>query len=72
MSLPLADLGTIKVHPEVHAVLRAFARMENEKELNAFVRRILHEWAKERVHALNLANEFAKERGLTGITGDWE
>lgn len=71
MSLELKDLPTIKVHPEVHAMLKANA-MYGDVEINALCREILHKWAT-RQHEINVrAHELAKANGLSGITGDWK
>ena len=71
MSLELKELSSIKVHPEVHALLRANALCKNI-EMNALCRDILHKWAREQ-HEINVkATEIARASGLSGITGDWK
>ena len=71
MSLELKELPVIKVHPEVHAMLKANA-VCTDVEINAFCREILHKWAT-RQHEINTkAADLAKASGLSGITGDWK
>ena len=71
MSLELQDLPTIKVHQEVHCLLKAHAQV-HKQELNALVREIIHAWAKTQVHVFSVANDLAKSKGLTEISGDWK
>ncbi len=71
MSLELADLGSVKVHQEVHCMLKAHA-LVNKQEMNALAREIIHEWAAKQFHAFSLAQELAKAKELPGITGDWK
>lgn len=71
MSLELTDLGRVKVHPEVHALLTAQASI-SECDTNALVRGILHDWATKQFHVISVANSIAISKGLSGITGDWK
>ena len=71
MSLELQDVGSIKVHPEVHALLKATAHVERI-EMNALIRDVLHAWASKRTDALSMATELVKAKGLPGISGDWK
>jgi len=71
MSLELQDVGAIKVHPEVHALIKGTAVIERI-EMNALIREILHEWAAKRVDAMSMAVALAKAKGLSEITGDWK
>ena len=71
MSLELQDLPTIKVHPEVHCLLKAHAQVR-EKEINAVVREIIHAWASKQVHVMSVARDIANSKELSGITGDWK
>ena len=71
MSLELQDVGTIKVHPEVHALLKASAHMDR-LDMSAFIRDLLHAWASKQVDARTMAEQLAKSKGLSGITGDWK
>jgi hypothetical protein len=71
MALPLTDLPSIKVHPEVHCLLKANATV-NQKDVNALVREILHEWALRQFHVFSMATDLAKAKELSGITGDWQ
>lgn len=71
MSLELADLGSVKVHQEVHCLLKAHA-MVNKQEMNALAREILHEWASKQFQAFSLAQEIARAKELAGITGEWK
>lgn len=71
MALELQDVGTIKVHPEVHALLKATAIAE-KTEMSAKVREVLHDWARRQFDTYSLATELVKAKGLSGITGDWK
>ena len=71
MSLELQDLPTIKVHQEVHALLKAHSAV-HKQEINALVREILHLWASDYVSVWSMANDFAKAKQLPGISGDWK
>ena len=71
MSLELQDVGAIKVHPEVHALLKATAITER-LEMNALIRDVLHKWAKNRVDAMSMATDLVKAKGLREITGGWQ
>lgn len=71
MALELQDLPTIKVHLEVHCLLKAHAQV-HDKEINAVVREIIHAWASQQVHVMSVAEAFAKAKELPGITGDWK
>lgn len=71
MSLDLADLGSVKVHQEVHCLLKAHA-LVNKQEMNALAREIIHDWASKQFQAFSLAQEIAKSKDLTGITGEWK
>lgn len=71
MSLDLSDLGSIKVHPEVHCLIKAHALI-NKQEMAALAREIIHEWASKQHQAFSLAQDLAKAKELPGITGDWK
>ena len=55
MSLELADLGSVKVHQEVHCLLKAHA-LVNKQEMNALAREIIHEWAAKQFHEIGRAS----------------
>ena len=71
MSLELQDVGTVKVHPEVHALLKA-AALSERVDMNAFIRDVLHLWASKQVDMHTMAHQLAVAKGLSGITGDWK
>ena len=71
MSLDLTELPTIKVHPHVHALLKAQS-LKEKRDMNQLVRAILHVWAFEKVDVISMANEFLKSKDLPEITGDWD
>ncbi len=70
MALELQDVGGVKVHPEVHALLKARAAAE-KTEMVTFIRELLHAWARKEFDTFTLANDLAKAKGLSGIVGDW-
>lgn len=71
MALDLQDLPSIKVHTEVHSLLKAHAHV-HKQEINALVREILHDWASKQFDVFSMANSLCKSKDLTGITGDWK
>lgn len=71
MSLDLQDVGAIKVHPEVHAMLKAQAYVDRI-EMNVLIRDLLHDWATKQNDARTMAEQLAKAKGLSGISGDWK
>ncbi len=71
MALDLQDIGAVKVHPEVLALLTAKSQMEKMDRV-AFIRRLLHEWARKEFDTFKLAEKIAISNDLTGITGDWK
>lgn len=69
MSLPLHDLGNVKVNEATHSLLRARA-MSKRMDLTSFTREILDSWATEELHVFSIANEIHKAKELGEITGD--
>lgn len=64
MSLPLHDLGNVKVKERTHSLLRARA-MSKRMDINAITREILDAWADEELHVFSVAAHIhqAKELG---------
>ena len=71
MALELQDLGSIKVHQEVHALLKAYASV-HKQEMNSLVREIVHTWAQKQFDVMSMATSLAKAKDLPGITGEWQ
>lgn len=69
MSLPLHDLGNVKVSQATHSLLRARA-LAKRQDVIAFAREILDQWATEELHVFSMANEIHKAKELGEITGD--
>ena len=69
MSLPLRDLGNIKVSETTHSLLRARA-MSKRVDLAAFARELLDAWANEELHVFSIANEIHQAKELGEITGE--
>jgi hypothetical protein len=71
MALELQDVGSVKVHPEVHAMLKAKA-MCQKVEMVTLIRQVLHDYVRVDFDTYSLAVELVKAKGLSGITGDWK
>lgn len=69
MSLPLHDLGNVKVDETTHSLLRARA-LSKRMDVTALARELLDAWASEELHVLSMANEIHKAKELGEITGD--
>jgi hypothetical protein len=67
MSLPLHDLGNVKVSQATHSLLRAKA-MGKRMDVSAFAREILDQWASDELHIFSMANEIHKSKELGEIT----
>lgn len=69
MSLPLHDLGSVKVDETTHSLLRARA-LSKRLDTTAFAREILDAWASEELHVLSVAQDIHESKGFGKITGD--
>jgi hypothetical protein len=69
MSLPLHDLGNVKVDERTHSMLRARA-MAKRIDLSAFVRELLDNWATEELHVFSMAADLHESKGFGAIHGD--
>ena len=67
MSLPLHDLGNVKVDETTHSLLRARATAKR-LDVTAFAREILDAWAAEELHVFSLANDIHHAKELGEIT----
>lgn len=67
MSLPLHDLGNVKVTETTHSLLRARA-LAKRMDVTAFAREILDQWANEDLHVLSMANQIHEAKGFGEIT----
>lgn len=71
MSLPLHDLGSVKVTETTHSMLRARA-LAKRIDLTAFVRELLDQWANEELHVFSVAQDLHESKGFGKITKDCE
>ncbi len=71
MSLPLHDLGSIKVSEQVHSYLRAKAQ-GHRVDVATLVRNIVHEHVLREIEVFRVANEIHQAKGLGGIAEDRE
>lgn len=69
MSLPLHDLGSIKVSEVTHSLLKAEAMSQN-METSSLARAVLDKWAADRLHVLSLADQLHEAKGFGKITGE--
>lgn len=70
MSLPLCDLGKVKVKAETCAVLEAVAQARGGVDRVALVREILEDWTDAQVHNATVILSALKREGLAGTKGD--
>lgn len=71
MSIPLHDLGSIKVSERDHSFLRAKA-LKKGIDVSALVRQVVHEYVESEVGVFSLAQEIHHTKGLGTITEDRE
>ena len=71
MALELVDLPGIKVHPEVHAFIKAKAEIQRVN-MNELVRQILHDVVLREISIFTLADKHCKDKELSGLTGDFK
>lgn len=71
MSLPLKDIGSVKLSERDHSFLRAEALTLNV-ELTSLVRNLVHEYVSKRIDVLRLANDLHQSKGLGGVLEDNE
>jgi hypothetical protein len=69
MSLPLHDLGSIKVTERDHSYLRARA-LSKKTDVAALVRQIVHEYVSAEMEVFTLAKGIHEAKGLGVIEGD--
>jgi len=71
MSLPLHDLGSIKVSETAHSYLRARA-ISKRMDVAALVRDLVEAHVAEELRVISVANEIHLSKQLGKITGDSE
>ena len=69
MSLPLHDLGSIKVSESAHSYLRARA-LKKKCDLAALVRDLVEAYVSDELHVCTLADEIHDANGFGKINGD--
>ena len=69
MSLPLKDLGNLKVSERAHSYLRARA-LSKRIDLLALVRELVEAHVAEELHVISMANEIHKSKELGEIMED--
>lgn len=62
MSLPLIDIGKVKVSEEAHSYLSAEAQI-TQRDIVAIARAVLEEYARTRIHVANLAEAKLRAKG---------
>lgn len=68
MSLPLKDLGSIKVSEEAHSYLKARSDA-SATDVVAIVRRLIEEHVARELHVASLAREIHRSKGFGEIYG---
>ena len=71
MSLPLKDIGSVKLSERDHSFLRAEA-MASNVEVTALVRNLVHEYVSKRIEVFRLADELHQAKGLGKVLDDHE
>ena len=71
MSLPLKDIGSVKLSERDHSFLRAEALTMNI-ELTALVRNLVHEYVSKRIEVFRLADELHQAKGYGRVLEDNE
>lgn len=71
MSLPLKDIGSVKLTERDHSFLRAEALFTNT-EVTALVRNLVHEYVSRRIDVLRLADDIHQSKGLGRVLEDTE
>lgn len=69
MSLPLKDLGNLKVSERAHSYLRARA-LSKRVDLISLVRELVEAHVAEELHVFSMASDIHKSKELGEITGD--
>jgi hypothetical protein len=67
MSLPLKDIGNIKVSERTHSLLRARALVKRI-DVSTLARELLDSWADEELHVFSIAGEIHLAKELGEIT----
>ena len=68
MSLPFADLGSLKVSQEVQSVLAAKAKLKRTTVV-ALVREIVESYINEELHVFIMASEIHETKGFGKLSG---
>lgn len=71
MSLPLKDIGSVKLSERDHSFLRAEAMLTNV-EVTTLVRNLVHEYVNKRIEVLRLSDDIHQSKGLGKILEDNE
>lgn len=69
MSLPLRDLGSIKVSEQAHSYLRAKA-LSQQCDVATLVRNLVHDFVLRELEVFKVANEIHQSKELGGIMDD--
>jgi hypothetical protein len=69
MSLPLHDLGSIKVSEQAHSYLRAKA-LSQQIDLASLVRNMVHEQVLREIEVFRVASQIHEAKGFGKITED--
>lgn len=68
MSLPLHDLGSIKVSESAHSYLRARA-LKKKYDLSTLVRELVEAYVADELHVCSMAGEIHEAKGFGKIDG---
>ena len=71
MSIPLHDVGSVKISEAAHSYLSARAAQKNITVV-AMVRELVEEYVNTELHTFNVAAETHKAKQLGAILGDFQ
>lgn len=69
MSIPLQDIGNIKVSQATHSWLKAVSQVRG-LDVTTVARQVLDEYASRLLHEASLARKIHTSKGYTEISGD--
>jgi hypothetical protein len=69
MSLPLKDIGNIKVSERTHSLLKARAFVK-QVEVSTLARELLDKWAVDELHVFSMAEAIHESKGFGAINSD--
>lgn len=66
MSLPLRDIGNVKVSEKTHSMLKARALVK-QVDVSTLARELLDKWANDELHVFSIAADLHESKGFGEI-----